>query len=351
MDSQREIPHRRINPFFLAIAASLLVAFSSATPVYAIDNPDTISIETVRAYDSVLTSGDLLIIVQYNLAYSVLPDEVITDAFIGRFKRDTIELNSVEPFSFNDQGYGRGVFSLFWTPAQKAADSIEFNNPNLENYTLTLQGDIGVFTGSVPTTTTDSITYRDATDTSNQLFADVKALAQKFENDSGWNDDPAFASLITTGGGVDQLTSVGEEYFSNAMPNLNVMIPSIFSSGKTSADFVPRASNRSFEGELNTFWDSTTIDDGFDSLAEDTEAPRLLWTTMVALFFMGVIAFVMGKWLKDTGLGIAFGLLTTAVTLPMATAVNLVPLNLTVVIAFLAVVGIGWTLFARRAGS
>jgi len=344
MEPKRQVPHRRINPFFLAIAASLLVAFSSATPVYAIDNPDTISIETVRAYDSVLTSGDLLIIVQYNLAYASLPDEVITDAFIGRFKRDTIELNSVSPFSFNDKGYGRGVFSLFWTPTQKTADSIEFNNPNLEGYTLTLQGDIGVFTGSVPTTTSDSITY------SNQLFSDVKALAQKFENDPGWNDDAAFADLITTAGGVDQLTSVGEEYFSNAIPNLNVMIPSIFSSGKTLADFVPRASNRSFEGELNTFWDGTTIDDGFDSLAEDTEAPRLLWTTMAALFFMGVIAFVMGKWLKDTGLGIAFGLLTTAATLPMATAVNLVPLNLTVVIAFLAVVGIGWTLFARRAG-
>ncbi|KKL46161.1 hypothetical protein LCGC14_2348370, partial [marine sediment metagenome] len=153
MEPKRQVPHRRINPFFLAIAASLLVAFSSATPVYAIDNPDTISIETVRAYDSVLTSGDLLIIVQYNLAYASLPDEVITDAFIGRFKLGTIELNSVEPFSFNDKGYGRGVFSLFWTPTQKTADSIEFNNPNLEDYTLTLQGDIGVFTGSVPTTT------------------------------------------------------------------------------------------------------------------------------------------------------------------------------------------------------
>ncbi len=344
----RQQKRRRMNPFALAVSMAILVAFASAPPAYAIDNPNTISIESVRAYDSVLEDDDLLVIVQYNLAYASLPDEVITDAFIGRFKRGTTELNSVEPFAFNDKGYGRGIFSLYWTPTQKGTDSIEFNNPNGENYTLTLQGDVAVFTGSVPTTTTATIEYRDSSDTANRLFNDIKALAQKFENDTGWNDDPDFASLVTIEGGLDQFTSVGEEYFSNAVANLNVMIPSLFSAGRTTPDFEPAETNRSFEDSLNTFWDGTVADQGFDDFAAAIEAPRAVLTTLAALLGMALVTFVTARWLSDTGLGVPFGVLTNAVTLPLATAVNLMPLDLALVVGFLCLVALGWALFARR---
>ena len=61
-------------------AAILLGAIGSAIPggrVFAIADPTTISIEDVRAYDGVLSSGDLLLVVEYDLVYASTPTETI----------------------------------------------------------------------------------------------------------------------------------------------------------------------------------------------------------------------------------------------------------------------------------
>ncbi len=347
-----ERPSRQRVAVFFAVIIIVVYAFLivlSAKNVFAIGNPDSINIDAVKAYDSVLEADDLLVVVEYNLPYSSLPDEIITDAFLGRFKRSTTELNTVEPFAFNDKGYGKGVFSFYWTAAQKSTDSIEFDNPNEEDYTVTLQGDIGVFTGSVPTTTTDTIGFRDSTDTKNLLLADVKAIALVLENDTAWEADRG--SVITTGGGTAQFTTTGEDYFSNAIPNLDLMIPSIFSSGVTTPDFTERTPNRSFEETLDTFWDGNWVDTRFQNLATRLEVPKRTLTTLFALFFMGLITWFVAKLLGGDEKAIAFGLLTNAVTLPMAAGVNWIPINLAITVGFICLLGIGFALFLRRAGS
>lgn len=337
----------------LALAAGATAALALYGVAHAIDNPDTIAISDVRAYESVLKGDDLLVIVEYNLAYGSLPDEIISDAFLGRFFRSTTELKNVEPFAFNDKGYGVGIFSFYWNPTELAAASIEFEDPNSEGYSVTLQGKVGVFTGTVPSISSGAITWADNTNTHDLLFAHVESLARKFENNSGWNDDADFDDLIESPGGSPQLTSEGigsgEEYFSNAMPQLQSMIPSIFSSGLSSPDFSEPPAERGFADELDDFWLNNWVDTHFNTLATTYDAPKRTITSLIATFFMGLIAFFSAGLLgrhPDAG---GFALLTMAFTLPMFGAINFIPLQLVIMISFvLGVLGLGWFFYLRR---
>tara|TARA_R110002020_G_scaffold6667_2_gene28244 strand:+ start:58 stop:1140 length:1083 start_codon:yes stop_codon:yes gene_type:complete len=339
------------------VVAWLVFVFlmANAKPLFAISNPDTIAIENVKAYDAVLEADDLLVIVEYNLAYSVIPDEIISDAYLGRFLVGTTELTSVEPYAFNDRGYGKGIFSFYWSAAQKETASIEFENPNSENYLVTLQGKPGVFPGTAPSITTPAINWQDTSTTTNLLHSQVRNLAYKFENDPAWNDDIAY-DLIQNPGGVDQLTAAGsgsgEEYFANAIPQLQSMIPGIFSSGTSAPDFSESSTNQSYENDLNTFWDGNWIGTHFDTLATTYDAPRGVITALIATIFIGLISFFCANLLGQNAESAGFGMLTMAVTLPMFTAINMVPLNFTIVTTFvLGVLGIGWVIFLRRAGA
>ena len=234
------------------IAFALLVALLPGQAL-AIADPDSITLEMVRAYSGVLETGDMLVVVHYDLAYTSTPAEQIGDAYLGRFFRGTTELNSVEPFPFNDRGYGVGVFSLYWTASQVTSDSIEFEDTNSENYAVSLQGKVGVFPGSAPSSTTNTITWRAASNTESLLFADIDEVANTLEQNAAWVANTY--DLISRLGGQEALTNDGETYFASAIPNLQVMIPDIFSSAASTPTFTERDHERAYSDRLQTFWD------------------------------------------------------------------------------------------------
>jgi hypothetical protein len=349
-------PRRGPNKRALAVFAGFILAFALifawTEDVFAIDNPDTINIDAVRAYGGVLQPGDLLIVVEYTLSYASLPDEIISDAYLARFLRGTTPLNQVEPFAFNDKGYGVGILSMYWTAAQKNTDSIEFDDTNSEGYQINLQGKPGVFSGSAPTTTTGTIIWTDITDTKLLLFNDVRSFALRLGNIPEWNNNDDFDVLVNQPGGTAQLNTAGEDYFSNAIPQLQSMIPLIFSSGVSSPSFVDDTLDTAFKDDLDKFWDGNWVDTRFQNLADRYRAPKHTITTLFALFFMGLIAWYVATQLLDgDDTSWSFGMLTLAVTLPMATAVNWIPLDLAIVVAFVALLGLAWALLARRAGN
>jgi hypothetical protein len=333
----------------LTVVAAVLAALVPVT-VFAIDDPTSISIEDVRAYDGVLTTDDLLLVIEYNLVYGSAPTETINQAYLGRFKREGTEYASVEPFAYNDKGYGRGVFSLYWTKEQKESDSIEFNNPNSETYTVTLQGKVGVFPGTAPSTTTGTIHWQDSTNTTQELFTHIQALANKFQNDAGWSSN---IPLISTSASVTKLEAKGEDYFANAVPLLGSMIPSIFTYGRQTPDDTMDVHSRNFESEVKQFWntDGNWVDARFENLAETFRMPKAVITSFLSLFIIAGVVWGCAKLLEGTSQGWEFGLMTMAVTLPLLTAVNWMPMGVTMSVALFALLGIGWTLFLRRAGS
>ena len=329
---------------------AVLAALLPFQTVFAIDDPTSITIEEVRAYDGALSTGDLLLVVEYNIVYGSTPTETINEAFLGRFKRDGTEYASVEPFAYNDKGYGRGVFSLYWTKTQKEADSIEFSNPNSENYTIVLQGKVGVFPGTAPSTTTGTIDWRDSTNTTQELFNHVEILANRFQNDTNWSSN---IPLISTSASVIKLEPKGEDYFANAIPGLGSMIPTIFTYGRTIPDDTMNVYEKNFENEINRFWntDGNWVDQRFENLSETFRMPKAVITSFLSLFIIAGVIWGCAKLMENTDQAWEFGLLSTAVTLPLLTAVNWMPMGVTMSVALFALLGIGWTLFLRRAGS
>ena len=345
----RVVPCFRFWLFWVALAVSFVYVQRSLCPVvWAIDNPPTPPvIVAVKAYSGVLETSDLLVVVHYNLPYVSFPTEQISDAFVGRFLRGTTELNSVEPFPFNNRGYGVGVFSLYWTAAQKTTDSIEFGNTNSEDYKIQFQGKPGVFPSSIPTTSTTTIVWRSASRTKELLQQDVAALANELERNSAWVTN-AF-DLISTTAGTEQFTSSGEKYFSGAIPNLQVMIPDIFSSAAQRVPIIERKFTNDYAKDLRKVWEGNWVDKRFSNLADQFRMPKSVVTSSVAFLLASFIAFCMIKVLDGTGSGVEFGLMTYAVTIPLFTAIDWIPMAVTAVIAFIAVMGIGWAFFGRKA--
>lgn len=344
---------RRFRSLFLAaalgLAAAVVLAVAWAGVVYAIAEPTSITIEDIRAYDGVLTEGDLLLVVEYDLVYGSIPTETIDQAFLGRFKRDGTEYSSVEPYAYNEKGYGLGVFSLYWTKEQKETDSIEFENPDAEAYTVTLQGKLGVFPGASPSTTSGTIDWQDSANSKDLLFAQIQYLANRFQNDAGWSDN---IPLISTSAGEIKLSAKGEDYFANTIPQLAAMVPAIFSTGRSVPDVTTTEHSREFEARVKTFWDTdgNWVDTRFANLADTFRVPKSAITSILAFFIIGGVAWGCARLMGNSDRGWEFGLLTMGVTLPLMTAVNWMPMAVTMTVALFAILGLAWTLFLRRAG-
>ena len=337
--------------FIIVLTGFIGALVLTAGRVRAISNPTSITIVSSTAYSGVLETDDLLVVVHYNLAYGSFPTEQISDAYVGRFLRGTTELNSVEPFPFNNRGYGVGGFSMYWTAAEKTTDSIEFGDTNSEGYKIIFQGKPGVFPGSTPTTATNPdsppIVWQSASKTQELLQKGIKLLAYEFERNSAWVTNTY--DLISGKAGTEQLTANGEIYFSGVVPNLQVMIPDLFSSAAQTVPIIERTYTKSYAKDLEKIWDGNWVDKRFSNLASQLKMPKEVITSMVAFIICAFIAFVMMGVLHGTPYGLEFGLMTFAVTIPLFTVVAWIPLAVTGLIAFIAVMGIGWAFLGRKA--
>lgn len=322
----------------------------SPTAVFAIPDPDVApSIDTVYAYSGVRETGDLLIIAQYTVTYASTPTVPISDTYVGRFLRGTTELNSVEPTPFNDRGYGVGIFSLYWSNSQRDTDSIEFSNTNSESYIIGISGKAGQFPGTVPSSSTNTILWRAATQTITLLTQDILTLGQVLENNAEWRS-PSVQLLLTSITGTQTLTSTGENYFSSAVPNLQTMVPDIFSSAAQSPEVFTRTPRLDYKDNLDNIWTGNWIRTRFQNLADTLRVPRNVLEGGTVFVLMCVVAIGIAKVTENTGNGLELGILSMAMTLPLFTAAGMISMTVTMVVALIAVMGLSWSFFLRRAG-
>lgn len=332
---------KRLLIFGCALWLLCLLTFA---PVHAqaIADPDSITIESVRGYDGVINSGDLLIVVLYDINYTVLPTLAATDAFIGRFFVDNLEVNATEIIAFNDVGYGRGVFSMYFAEADKTAASIEFNNPSAEDYEVILQGKPSAFTDP-PVVRTSSITYRSASSTAKLLLTDVADLAESLENDAAWIANSF--DLITFTVGQKVLTSTGESYFGLAIPNIQIMIPDLFGSSITTPQVFERDFDTAEQDRLLALWDTGPLGAVFSGLGDELQ----IGTTWV-LGLLGAIGVIAAVWLASRLADAEYGLLTIPFSWPLFIAAGLGSMTALMFVAAIGVIGLFYALFLRRAG-
>lgn len=323
---------------------ALILALIGGYPAHAVTiaDPDSMTLQSVRAYSGVINSGDMLVLVQYNLEYASLPVLAATDAFIGRFLVDSVEVNAVELISFNNLGYGLGIFSMYFTAAEREAASIEFDNPGAENYTVVLQGKPSAFPDP-PVVSTTSISYRSASNTTKLLLTDAADLAESLENNAGWIVNGL--DLITFTVGQQVLTPTGEAYFGLAVPNMQIMIPDLFGSSTTAPTINERQFGTAEEDRLLSLWDAGPMGQIFQGLADSFHIGK---SWVLGLF--GLAAVVGAVWAASKLADPEYGLLTIPFTWPLMIAAGLGSMSALMFTVAIAIIGLFYALFLRRAG-
>ncbi len=328
--------------FSLVILMALLGALIPGK-AFAVAVPDNLLIESALAYSGVLQPGDMLVIVRYNIDYASIPVEVVSETFVGRFMRGTSELNATEIFNFQNSGYGQGLFSFYFTDLAMTADSIEYADINSEGYAVVLQGKPTAF-AVPPRVNSVTISYRNSAVTKQLLNSDTIALARVLQDNSIWSGNDI--RLIDFATGQQVLTTDGQSYFGQAIPNMQVMIPDLFGSSVTGINPRERDFTFSERDRLQSFWEGRGIDASFQAGADLFDTSKLTFTTVALAMplIIGIIIF---------GIAISgspeFGISTAALTIPLVTRIGLMSMTFAFVVGLMAAVALGFAYFLRRA--
>ena len=315
-----------------ALLALIMLALISQHDVYALADPDPPSIEQVRRYTNVETSGDALFVVHYHLTYTVAPAEAISEGWVGRILDvgGAGQLSSVAPQSTGiipNDGYDHGIYSFYFATAPVPTGTL----------TITLEGNPAL----VPTPagiTTTSIENRAASD----LAGDMRLLAVHFEQ--FWVATPA-VEVITFAGGVGRFTDDGGNYFIGAIPNLVNYAPTLFSLGFIQPD--PDAHldsvDTTFQTARDSFWNNTPLRSFTTTWGAYIGLPRAVFETIIVL----IVAVVLGGVVYQRTDAQELGIFTAVLWINVAAFMGLGPLALPYTLAFAAVFILAYLIFFR----
>lgn len=208
-----------------------------ATIVYAstawaqVADPDTISIDRVEAYESVIENTDQLYVISYTLDYTVNPSDGIDDNYLFRLLASSgSEIMSAVAYPYYESGYDEGVVGIYFSATDVSALSLSFGDTT--GYTIQLVGNPLVTWASGTPPETNKATFDlwyDDPGASSRLALRMRVIANSLENT--WSG----VDLIEGAAGERTLTADGEEYFTNSIPNLKMACPDIFGARQVDA--------------------------------------------------------------------------------------------------------------------
>ncbi len=327
--------------FGFVVAIAFMVATPSAQAQTSIPDPDFMQIKNTFAYEGTIEATDILYVMHYEIDYSTLPGPLASEAFMFRLMDGVSELRSATPFAFVNDGYSEGVISIYFTAAEVSTLGIVFGASS--GYTVRLQGNPNVFSVP-PVVESSSINYRSTLFTTSELKDDVEAMARDLETDWAAFTTPNISLLqATTAGNV--FTSDGEDYFTNAILDLILMVPDLFTGRAIAPEFPERQFDLTFRDQLLQFWDSTAFGTTAQTFSDTFGLPRSLVYMFAVLVFMVFIAAMVVLATKSTALVPA----TVAVIFPMAAYIGLADLIFVALVSALATIGSVYVLWLRRA--
>lgn len=215
----------------ILMALILITGLVFPKSAYAIADPDTPpAINAVYVYEDLIEEGDCGVLIAYFLDYAVPPTETATEAFFTVFvdTDGTSQLKGVSPYAYDDDGYGYGVTWIYFTAQEVVDYSITSASENLYrvwfvgNPTLSWTGD--------PPKTVATIDYWMPAGASAATNLGLRVLYYAAALEAIWSID-----LIETTTVGNRLTTLGEAYFINVIPDLREIAPNVFSA----ADYDP----------------------------------------------------------------------------------------------------------------
>jgi len=330
---------KRLRLIALGIWAGMALS-TLALPAYAISDPDSLTINAVYVYRHCHEDNDQLYLIDYNVNYTVNPDENITEAYLLRLMNGNTELGNTAPYAYYDEGYGRGITSIYFSASEVTAKSITWEGA----YTMELTGNPTLtWVGDPPSTSVgtfdlwSSSTSQGATEA--ELGARVLYFADLLELD--WSVD-----LIETSGMGSWLTSYGEDYFTNSIENLPIICPNVFSALLTTPTYPDRDTNPpAYATALRGGITGTPLD--LSPTAAIAGLPTIWFTTFIYIGIMAVSAY---------GVSRAAGsvkpvVITLASLVPIGVMIGWLDLVVAILMGFAAIVAVAYVFFFEKAST
>ncbi len=215
--------------YILLLALIMLMAVPLT--VLAIADPDSPpNINAVFVYDDLLEDGDAGVLIDYYLDQPGPPTETATESYMGIFidVDGVTQLKSVAPYAEDTKGYGRGVIWIYFTAAEVTTHGIDRADIALYEVWLVGNPTLTWVPGPAPPKTTAGIDYWQPLATSTPTLMALRVLQYAQIIGLAWGD-----ILLQETPLGHRLTAAGESYFTNAIPNLRRIAPSVFTSGET----------------------------------------------------------------------------------------------------------------------
>jgi hypothetical protein len=303
----------------------------------AVAPPDTFTQTTARAYGSVTESGDILLLVHYDIDYiSCCPAESIVDTIIAAWydtSAGTIA-NTTSPTITGgvSSGYGQGAIGMYLSAAEVTAAAIVWNDADFSN----LFGNPSFF--STPPFNQVSIEWR-AESGRTAIGADVLSLGSSLQGSTRWVD--AGKTLVENG----VLTGEGESYFQAVIPGLRAMAPDLYSGSMINPDFYERDFGDSYTTTLDNYWVGSAFENQWDTTADWLNLPVIFVRVLATILIGSVVCYSL---VRMTGQPLLI-VPVMGMVLASATIINWVPLQLTAILGFFALMVTGFALWLKRA--
>jgi len=326
-----------VKKLLLAIPIAFLLTLLFTVPVFAsIAAPDTIAIYNVWVYRNCIETGDQLYLIDFIIDYTSNPTTDAGSAFIIRLMNGATELGSTSPYAYYDEGYDRGVASIYLdaseAPTWEGSYEVEIiGNPTLD------------WTPSQPSTDESSFNwmgYSSVNETQDYIAGRILSLAQTLDNT--W--DASYTLLESTTEG-QYLSENGVEYFAAVVDNLQVIAPKSLSYRNVDLDYDRTDPMYDYDNDY-----SDSLEDNIEGTPLDvTDGATLLGVSrgaLTAFLYYGVIFLGLLKFyprLQSTK-----SLVAVMIPLVIAGAFIGVPLQVTIVVAFIAFLMIGYALFYKN---
>lgn len=323
----------RILRALTACGILLVILLVFATPVLAIDNPSTMQINAVWAYRNVKETGDQLYLIDYTLTYDTNPDTNITQTYLVRLMNGTTELSAVAPYAYYNDGYDRGLVAIYFSAASAPAWA--------GDYTIRFEGNPTLEWESRPVVTYSVFDlWQDNPTTMQQSLISSRILWMAEQLESAWSVD-----MIESSATGNVLTSYGVACFSSVISDLHTIAPYAFSGQIIAPDFSTTAVvDPSYAESLTTPIISSPLD-----LTETANAFGLSRGFLTAILYYGLatLAIVLIARRLNTYKPVMLLFIPVCIGAPFVG----VPLIVTIIVGFAALILIGFALFYRPSGA
>jgi hypothetical protein len=316
----------------VVVVTSLLLSVVSVAAIST--SPVQITLNQVNVYKNCLKSNDMLFWADYTLTYASTPSEAISSTYIMRLVNTgtSTDIRDSLPYAFFENGYNEGLVAIYFSADEVTAGMVTWNSAT---YYMRLDGNpSATWTGggSIPVSNqVQSGAFNWKTSTSigtNQaiITPDILSEAQILQNT--WNSLTNYTLLTTTASNGLKLATAGEAYFTNVLPGLPQLAPSVLTSVAQTYNYV-----------TTTPPPTTTIANNMSGSPLDlTNAAAALhvggmWLGI--LLTLGIIAFVVVECVREVNSYKPFILLTLPL-IYVFTRIGWFPLWLTILLGIAA---------------